>query len=134
MVRGGRILKSGGLVVLWMIGVALVLRSYWAEPPPSPNRHFATDTFGSVLLVLGVMAIETGVLYAILRPWTYRRSVQRSLPGLAIFVPWTLFLMFRTMHAGNALLAHWMWLGIVDAVLLICVVASSMGRGAAPTG
>ena len=121
------LLRSAGPAILWGLGAVLVLRSYWAPQPVRPRRHFAVDSARSVVLVLLVMAVETAILYAVLRPWTYRRSLGRSRIALMIFVPWTLVSMFGTMHASNAVVIHWMWLMLVDGVLAASAIVAARG-------
>jgi hypothetical protein len=111
----------------------MLLRTYLAELGQPPTPHFAAETAGTVVAMLLLMAVETAALYAILRPWTYRRSVERSLTGLAIFVPWTMLSLFGAMHARSSFLVHWMWLLLVVTVLFVCAVVSAVARRAQRT-
>lgn len=60
-------------------------------------------------------AIETALLVAILRPWSFVRSRGRLVLALAVFVPWTLLRLVVGMHAGPIALRHDLWL------LLVCL-------------
>jgi hypothetical protein len=122
-----RILGLGGPAALAVVGAAFILRSYRAEHLRPPGRHFAADTPSSLGMALGLLVVETVVLYAILRPWSYRASRQRLLAALAVFGPWAIFWAFGVMHAGTALVLHTTWLVLLAVVLLIQLMASPRG-------
>ncbi len=75
--------------------------------------------------MLFLSAAELAVLYLFLRPWSYRRSWWRPTVALALFAPWTLFCMAASMHAGGVAILHWLWLLVVDIILLACVAVSA---------
>jgi hypothetical protein len=118
-----RVLEIAGPAALALVGVAFILRSYRAEHLRAPSRHFAADTPSSLGMALGLLVVETLLLYAILRPWSYRASRERLLAALALFGPWAIFWCFRVMHAGTAMLLHTMWLVLLDVALLVCLMA-----------
>ena len=133
MAARARTLKTLGPTLLWIAGVAFLLRSYRAQQLRPAGGHFAADTLGTVALACVLMAVETAALYAIIRPWSYWRSVERTLLALGIFVPWTFLSLLGTMHAASAFLIHSMWLGLVDLVLFAGLIVSAVGRRAETT-
>jgi hypothetical protein len=72
-------------------------------------------------------AIGTVVLWLILRPRSFRDSVDRLILALALFVPWTAFNLLASTHVGEIIGAHLFWLVVVCAGLvygLVKVVAA----------
>jgi hypothetical protein len=128
MASPAQALKSAGPAVLWLAGALFILESHRVEGTHYHGRHHAADPPALVALVLAVMAIETAVLYAVLRPWSYRGSTRRILLAWAIFVPWTLVSWFGIMHSGSSILAHAIWLVLVNVVLLVSGMISAGTR------
>lgn len=82
---------------------------------------------GDLQRTLVASAIETVVLLLILRPWSFRDSVDRLVLALALFAPWTAFNLLTSVHAGEIVGAHLFWLVAVSASLvygLVKVVAA----------
>lgn len=91
----------------------MMVRSYLGDPP-DPSRE-GTAAYGhnhAGALVDGLLwsASEVVILYAILRPWSYRRSWGRAAGALALLLPWTAMSMVLTMHAGGVVVLHFLWL------------------------
>lgn len=119
--------KNFGLLGLWLMFVYLMLKDY-AYDPYDPNR-LGTSAYGhnaenSLRVVLPLSAIELVVLYLILQPWSYRRSWWRALMAFALAAPWTLLCMMASMHAGGVVMLNWMWLFVVDVILLVVTIVS----------
>lgn len=117
-----------GLLGLWLAAASFIYFNYQREQSiPQPHVHyFANDNSNSVLFVLMVMMIEIMMMYLILRPWSYQRSAARALVALVLSLPWTLFSMAVSMHASSAVFLHWMWLVVIDCVIVICGVVSGI--------
>jgi hypothetical protein len=112
---------------MWLAASGLLVVIHVGERPRPGARHFAADSPASIARAVLVMAIETGLLYAVLRPWSYRRSAGRAFAAFGLFVLWTLLSMFGVMHASNAALLHLLWLAAVDLLLLVCGLISVIG-------
>lgn len=74
-------------------------------------------------------AIGTVVLALILRPWSFRDSVERLILALALFAPWTAFNLLTSTHAGEIIGAHWFWLLAVCVALVYGLVKVVAARG-----
>lgn len=123
-----KLVRNFGLLALWLAAALFIYFNFQREQAnPLPHKpHFSEDTADSVLMVLVVMMVEIVVLYLILRPWSYRNSFARPLAALLLFLPWTLFSMAISMHAGSAVFLHWMWLFVLDCVLVACALVSGV--------
>ena len=87
-------------------------------------------------MVMALTTIESGVLYAIIWPSTYRHSWRRALGGLMVFVPWLPGNAVLPMHAPPYVFLHFLWVLCVDLILLgLCIAAgvrTLRGRSARP--
>ena len=82
---------------------------------------------------LAACFIELVLLVALLRPWSFDRSWGRALGALALTLPWTVFSMVITMHAGGIVAIHFLWLCFVVVLLLAALVMGLLpSRDAAP--
>jgi hypothetical protein len=82
---------------------------------------------GDLQRALVASAIETVVLWLILRPRSFSDSVDRLILALALFAPWTAFNLLTSTHVGEIVGAHLFWLLAVCASLvhgLVKVVAA----------
>ena len=82
---------------------------------------------GDLQRTLVASAIGTVVLWLILRPRSFRDSVDRLILALALFAPWTAFNLLTSTHTGEIIGAHLFWLLAVCAGLvygLVKVVAA----------
>lgn len=95
------------LPCLWLAAAALIYLNYRGEQAaPQPHGHyFADDTGRSVAVVLVVMIVEVA--------------------ALALLLPWTLLSMAVSMHAGSAVFLHWVWLLLLDCLLIACAMVSA---------
>lgn len=122
------LVRNFGLLGLWFLAATLMLLDYRADPY-DPGLA-GTDAYGhngqrDPEVMLAISAAELAVLYVILRPWSYRRSWWRPLISLLPFAPWTLLNMVASMHAGGVAIVHWMWLLVVDVILVACFTVSA---------
>lgn len=123
-----KFLRNFGLLGLWLAASLFIYYNFRMESsaPPPERQYFGRDDQHSVLLALGVMAFEVGVLYLILRPWSYRRSVARPLLALLLFVPWTFFSMVVAVHGGSSLFFHFWWVFLLVCALAVCLAVSGV--------
>jgi hypothetical protein len=124
-----RFLRVYGLLLLAIIVSALMVRDWIRDPGPTGregdlvNWHNAPGdlwTFGLLL------AAEVAVLYAVLRPWSYRRSWGRAVLALALCTPPLLIAIVLLIHSGGIMALHALWLMVVFALLLVCTVVSAL--------
>jgi hypothetical protein len=114
------------LLAIWIIGVAAViifgfrdnpyLTNVRGFPPPHPYPY---QTVGSIMVLI---TIETGLLWAILRPASYNHSWGRSLLGFGISFCFLIFGSWGAMHVPPAWTTYMYWLFVVSAGLLIQAV------------
>jgi hypothetical protein len=124
-----RLWRSWGLLWWWAVGAAWILAVHARVSSPSGRRHLAADTPRSVMLVVLVMALETAVVCAILRPWSGRRSVQRAILALASLGVWTLVALGPSMHASPAVVLHVAWLALTDVLLVGALIRALLTPG-----
>lgn len=97
---------------------------------PHDAARVGTDAYGhngegALALGLALTVVETLVLAGALRPWSYTRaSWLRPLLVLLLAVPWTLVSAVLTMHAGGVIVIHLLWLLIIDAAVVVALVAT----------
>ncbi|MFM9924854.1 hypothetical protein VLK31_17815 [Variovorax sp. H27-G14] len=86
------------------------------DPQPYPLQ--------GVAWFLGAVLAETALVWALLRPSTYRRSWKRALPALAIVLAVWAWLGMGAMHQPPYFMAHLLWLtAMVFALALLLVVS-----------
>lgn len=122
-----KLVRGSALPCLWLAAASLIYLNYRSErADPRPHEYyFAQDTARPAAVVLAVMLVEVVALTLVLRPWSYRRSWARALAALALLLPWTLVSMVVSMHAGSAVFLHWVWLFLLDCLLLACAAFSA---------
>jgi len=125
-------IRMGGLPMLWLVVAVLMVRDD-ARDPYQPDRHgtgaYGHNYEGALVHGLGLTLLELAVLYAILRPWSYRQSWARSALALLLFLPWTAFSMLMTMHAGGVIVLHFLWLaGVIVALVLLTSWSALVAR------
>ena len=122
------------LGAFWLAGVALMIRSYVANPVDPSLRgaaRYGTTYAGELRFILAVTASEILVSVAVLRPWSYRRSWGRSLALAAVLAPWMLLWGGFGMHAGPTTHAHTLWLFFYWVGLLAAAVTSGVSSARA---
>jgi hypothetical protein len=122
-------LRHVWLPLAWGVGLVLIL---WGRVGPSDPaaQQYGANWPGDLRAALALLTVETLVLYAILRPWSYRASWQRSLLALLVVAPWALLSVIVTMHAGRilGLLAFWRLLLIPALAITVGVSANGAWR------
>ena len=117
------------LPLAWAAGLLMV---FWGRVGPSDPaaQRFGANWPGDLRTALALLTIETLVLYAILRPWSYRASWKRSFLALLVVTPWALLSVVVTMHAGRilGLLAFWRLLLILPLAITVGVSAYGARR------
>jgi len=68
------------------------------------------------------------VLFLILQPWSYSRSVVRAVCACAVFIVWTFTAFVAGVHGGPIVGAYVTWLMLVTAGLLVLVCVSGVAR------
>jgi hypothetical protein len=115
-----KILQNYGLAFMWLVTAFLMVRDDLNDPY-NPNLEgiasYGHNHQGALWQTMLITLLELAVLYAILRPWSYRRSWGRAVAALALFLPVAAFSMLMTMHAGGILSIHFFWLVAVLFVL-----------------
>ena len=114
-----QILRTYSLLCLWGIVVGLIARNYQPASSPKASPYYASDTVASVLDTLGIMLVELGGLYFLLKPWHRPCSVMEPLIALVLFTPWTFLSSVAAMHASNSIFLHALWLWLVEAFLVV---------------
>lgn len=114
-------LRLGGLACLWLAVALLMVRSALGDPF-DPARvgtaAYGHNHEGALLEGLVWTFTELVIVYAILRPWSYDRSLGRALAALALLAPWTAFSLLMTMHAGGIVALHFLWLAALTAAVV----------------
>ena len=128
MVEIWTLVKNFGLLVLWFVTTYWMFQLNLADTF-NPSLAGTTAIYGhsgpdDLKNMIILSAIELVVLYLILRPWSYQRSWSRSFMALLLFAPWTVLSMIVSMHTGSILTLHWLWLLVLDIVLLASIVGS----------
>ena len=92
------------------------------QDPYNPNligtEAYGHNHEGALLQGFILTVIELGILYLIVRPWSFRRSWMRIIGAMVFFFPWTFLMVFMTMHGGGIMLLHFLWLVVVDLILI----------------
>jgi hypothetical protein len=120
--------RKWSLMWWWAAGVVWIVAINARGADSSTRRRHAVDTRSSLMLIVGMMALEMAVALAILRPWSGRRSVDRALAALAVLGVWTLVVVGPSMHGSPAVVLHVLWLMLTDVILLAAVVARIVGQ------
>lgn len=111
------------LPLAWLVAVMLILWGRTGRFDPL-GAEYGANSPGDLRTAFGFLTLDMLVLYAILRPWSYRASWQRSLWAFTLVTPWALFSMAATMHSGQilGLLAFWQLL-LVPALAVTMLVS-----------
>lgn len=124
-------LRLGGLACLWFAVAALMIRSAVVDPfDPARigSAAYGHNHEGALLEGLIFTATELVIVTAILRPWSYDRSLGRALAALALLAPWTGLSLVLTMHAGGIAALHFLWLAALVLVVLAIIVVGVVDR------
>ena len=106
--------------------LGLMIDSYIRDPPdPSliGTAAYGHNSEGSLLTMGIASAVELAILYAIVRPWSFHRSIGRLALAVALLVPWAFVSVVITMHAGGVVAIHllWVWSALVALFIALLV-------------
>jgi hypothetical protein len=120
---------------VWLLGAVLIVRTalLQREAIPGQEMHYAPDSWLSVVGVLVLMGVEMGAVAVLLLRGGGYRSPGRWGVTFGVMSVLTVVLAIPLMHANNALVLHILWLGLVDVLLLVGVLASAIIRAAKGT-
>ncbi|MFO0634632.1 MAG: hypothetical protein U0168_17450 [Nannocystaceae bacterium] len=119
------------LPLLTAATAAAMVRDWYRDPgPPTVVREHGNHE-GALLQGLVALAIEFAILYAMLRPWSYRRSWARPLVASLLLGPWTLLSTMMSMHAGGVVVLHALWLWALSIILAAMFVWSVVAAAVA---
>lgn len=132
-----KLVQIFGLPSLWLVAAFLLYSWYQSDYQIEqsiiglPREHNYDVTYRmtngkSVLLTLAVMTAELIGVCLILRPWSYRRSIGQLLIALALFAALLWFSSMEVFTTSPYVLFHWLWLFIVNFILVICALISGI--------
>lgn len=129
MRRGWRMLELVALPALAMATAFWMVIDYLAdpfEPSLSGISAYGHNHQGALIQGLVLTAIEFAAVSLILRPWSRPPSWRRAASALALFLPWTAFSLFLTMHAGGVMTVHFLWLTTVVLIVSGYLIRSAV--------
>lgn len=132
-----KFVQNFGLIGLWLVAAFLLYSWYQSDYQIEqsiiglPREHnydvpYRMTNGKLVLLTLAVMAAELIGLYLILRPWSYRRSTERLLIALALFVALLSFSFMEVFGTSHYVMFHWLWVFFVNCILVVCALISGI--------
>lgn len=116
------------LPAAWLFGVGVVAvggvfpNEYLSGARSSPEA--LAYPLAGVAQFIAVLTVETAVLWALLRPGSFRASWGRVVLSLLAFVPTTLAFGMGLMHAPPYQSMHFLWSVAVSLALLVLLAAS----------
>jgi hypothetical protein len=127
--------RHAWLPLAWLLGLAAIAFAYRSGPlSPASVQELGVNYAGEWRGVAGLLTGEVALLYAILRPWSYRASWLRPGVALLMFGPWSFLYFIASMHGGSITGWHLLWLILVDIGLLgATLVSASAAAGASRT-
>ena len=131
-----KVLRNYGLLVLWLLTIAAMVRDYYVVDPVDPTLEgtaaYGHNADGTLFTMVLFTAIELAVLHGLLRPWTASRPGQRVLARIGWVLPlvvvWTFMSAVLMMHAGGVVVLHTLWLLAVIASLIIAFIVTVIAR------
>ena len=125
-----RITRIIGLAALGLAFILLMVRDYMVVDPPGPlplgelpYGHNTPEILGRTVIFT---LVELGLLYRILRPWSFDRSILRVVGAITLFAPWGVLNMLISMHSGGVFLWHMVWLVVVNLILIGLLLGSGI--------
>ncbi len=119
-------IRNVGFLFLWIMTITWMWTN-WARDPYNPaligTQAYGHNGQGALREGFLWTLLELCVLYAIVRPWSFRRSIGRLVGALLLLGPWTVVTTVASMHAGGIMLIHSFWLVMVGAVLFGALIA-----------
>ena len=111
-----------GLAALGLAFILLMTRDYTVVDPPNPlppgEPLYGHNTSGVLSRTVIFTLVELGLLYRILRPWSFDRSIWRVVGAIVVFLPWGVLNLLLSMHAGGVFIWHMLWLVVVNLILV----------------
>jgi hypothetical protein len=106
------------------------------DPTLTDTHAYGHNAEGALQFGIGVSLVELLVLIAVLRPWKPGPAWGRLLVALGLLLPWALFSAVLTMHSGDVILIHFLWLGVLvvalGVALFVSVVRAAVGSKSPP--
>jgi hypothetical protein len=115
-------------VGLWLAGAALFYTHDYKFSYETLYR--SVDPMDSVIDGSGLLTAQVVVLYALLRPVSFRNSWGRALLAFVVAAFWTSFLAVGVVHAPGWFHANLLWLVALNAGLVLLAIVSGI-RGSA---
>jgi hypothetical protein len=120
-------LRRYGIAALCLVAAVVISRSSldpqqyfrYGDKPALPIR----DPTGTVAFVVGVISLEGGILYLLLRPWQAGWPWPRALVALLIFTAWLWLCSVVVVHAPGYVLLHAVWV----FALVVFLAANFLG-------
>ena len=122
--------RHAWLPAAWCLGVLFVLYGSTRGPFDPTSHERGANWPGDVVHALTQLTIETGILYALLRPSSYAASWKRSMIAFGLFAAWVVLAGIASMHTGRIYDYHWVWLVLVTIGLFAAsLVSASVSLG-----
>ncbi len=122
-------LKNYSLLLLWVLAVVwMASDSYWFHPPEPAASPYGRNVEGELITNVLWSSFELALLYLILRPWSFNRSLGRVGVTLILFWPWLLLFFLVTIHSGNVSMIHGVWLLLINTGLSLLLVALAIEK------
>lgn len=126
--------KAYGMLFAWLVILMFMAVNYMNDPaapfssatdPSMQYGHNNEDSlkFGGVLSF-----IELCIFYVLIRPWSFHQSISRPLLALLLFLPWLLFSLMICMHSGGVTFIHFLWVLLINFVLIVSFITSAVAR------
>lgn len=113
------LLRKYGLSALWVLSLPLLIWGGFVNPEAVSGDP--SYPFGFVLLFALLTLLETGLLYLILRPNSFRRSWGRVIIALIVFTP--ISVAARSFDEVPGYFdAHALWLAVVVRLLALTLI------------
>ena len=128
-------------VFAWLIAVALYAHSAFVPDVYAIRSNLLTTPLHDFFVFSLVSGVESMILAAVIRPWSFRGSRGRLLVAFTLFAPWAGLCLFTLMHQSPFLCctcavasACCFWLGVGGTLRAPCcglTIRSSRDRFAA---
>lgn len=126
-----------GLFGLWLVALFVLYSWYQSDYQIEqsiiglPREHnydvpYRMTNGRLVLITSAVMTAELIGLYLILRPWSYKRSTGRLLIASMLFAVLLGGASMEVFGASHYVLFHWLWLLIVNFILVVCALIAGI--------
>jgi hypothetical protein len=132
-----KLVKNFGLLVVWLVAAFLLYYWYQADYQIEQSQlgiarernydaAYRMSDGKLVLLTFAVITAEVMVLYLILRPWSYQRSIGRLLLALALILGLIGLSSLNVVGTSDYVMFHWLWLFIICCILVACALISGI--------